>query len=628
MTTSPYAKSRFRNRIFYPETRNLSASITLTRNPAVTSNSRKHTISLVIILISAIAGMMTQAHSPRRQSEYSDAAKADYVFLEALKHKSVDSLDSYYDLMRRAYELNPYDASIGEEYGLLRVVVGYPEDSVGVDEGFRLMKRYLESNPSDAYTGLTYVRMATQANRNAEALDALRLLYENAEDLSVVGAAYANALSYTSKPDSLRKAIGILDRLEGYEGKSVDMAVEKMRCYLSLGDTAAVLEEGQQLLASSPRSIEYLTFLGNVNMELDRPDSAIVYFNRAVETDPTSGLAYFRRAQYYNAVGDSVAYDREVFQALQHPDLDIEPKLTILREYVSQLYSDENQRERILAMFRSLVDQYPHEEDVREMFASYLYIIDDLDGAAEQFDYMLALNPEEVANWLSLAQIYYSMGKYSQSEATANSGMKYFPSDVNLYMIASSASIQEDAFDRAEEYLDKAMSVVDSADYSLVASLYGARGDLAFKAKEPIDSVMSLYETALSYDKENSMLLNNIAYYLACNGVDLEKACDYVERALGIEEANNGEQSATTLDTYAWVMFKLKDYAKAKEIIDQVLELDETGDSGDVLEHAGDIYFMNGNPTEALEFWKEALELDPDNELLRRKVKHKTFFYE
>ncbi len=37
---------------------------------------------------------------------------------------------------------------------------------------------------------------------------------------------------------------------------------------------------------------------------------------------------------------------------------------------------------------------------------------------------------------------------------------------------------------------------------------------------------------------------------------------------------------------------------------------------------------MNGEPQKALEFWEKALALDPDNELLQRKVKHKTYFYE
>jgi hypothetical protein len=37
---------------------------------------------------------------------------------------------------------------------------------------------------------------------------------------------------------------------------------------------------------------------------------------------------------------------------------------------------------------------------------------------------------------------------------------------------------------------------------------------------------------------------------------------------------------------------------------------------------------MCGDPKTALENWEKALELEPSREILQRKVKHKTYFYE
>lgn len=37
---------------------------------------------------------------------------------------------------------------------------------------------------------------------------------------------------------------------------------------------------------------------------------------------------------------------------------------------------------------------------------------------------------------------------------------------------------------------------------------------------------------------------------------------------------------------------------------------------------------MNHQPDEAVKNWKRALELEPDNGLLKKKVAHKAFFYE
>lgn len=41
-----------------------------------------------------------------------------------------------------------------------------------------------------------------------------------------------------------------------------------------------------------------------------------------------------------------------------------------------------------------------------------------------------------------------------------------------------------------------------------------------------------------------------------------------------------------------------------------------------------DIYFMSGDHAEAVEFWKEALKLDPENEAIKKKVTHRTYFFE
>ena len=55
--------------------------------------------------------------------------------------------------------------------------------------------------------------------------------------------------------------------------------------------------------------------------------------------------------------------------------------------------------------------------------------------------------------------------------------------------------------------------------------------------------------------------------------------------------------------------------------------LDTDASSAEIFHHAGDIYFMAGEPEQALDFWEKALKLDPDNELLKKKVNHKTYFY-
>lgn len=105
---------------------------------------------------------------------------------------------------------------------------------------------------------------------------------------------------------------------------------------------------------------------------------------------------------------------------------------------------------------------------------------------------------------------------------------------------------------------------------------------------------------------------------MACEGADLDEALRLIEKVVAAEP-----DQATSLDTYAWVLFKRKEYEKAREVMDRVLALESENPSADVLDHAGDIYFMDGEPRKAIDFWRRALKLDPDNEKIQRKVREK-----
>jgi len=81
-------------------------------------------------------------------------------------------------------------------------------------------------------------------------------------------------------------------------------------------------------------------------------------------------------------------------------------------------------------------------------------------------------------------------------------------------------------------------------------------------------------------------------------------------------------ENATFMDTYAWVLFKQKNYSLAKSCMRTALEKSKDP-SGVLYEHYGDILYMNGDKEEAIKMWKKALELN-DSECgdLEYKIKH------
>ncbi len=572
-------------------------------------------ILTAILVLTALAG----GSRNRQPSETADERKADYLYLEALRCKALGKPDATFELLQRAYELKPSDVEIGAE--LASFVLSLSRgDSAEVDRGIRMWRDYVNFNPDDYISGVHYALLNERVGNRTEALGMWNRLHNRFPEKEELTFKYADVLGSTSDTASIRRAVEIYDSLEAVDGKSIALSSKKIQLFYQEADTPAIFSELKSLLASSPSSVEFNVFAGDIFTMFQNRDSALIFYNRACATDSTSGLAFYSRANYYNAIGDSAGYDREIFNALKKESLDVTTKLAMMKGYIEEMYSDSTEQPRIRELFEVLIDQHPHEHDIHDMFSRYLIVTRDYAGAAEQSELALDIEPDDKEGWQMLVSLYLQVQDYENAGKAAQRALRYFPSDPELHLMLGSIYAQLDkSADSRKEY-EEALKLGDSSDVEFLSRLYTSMGD-NFYIDGNKDSAFVYYERAILYNPENYTALNNCAYYLACEGRDLDKAMELITQVVAVHT-----DEPTSQDTYAWVLFKKKEYPEAKAAIDRAIELTDDP-SSDIFEHAGDIYFMNGDPDGAVKFWEKALKLDPDNDLLKRKVRHKTYFY-
>lgn len=578
-------------------------------------------LPLLILAILALGALSAIAAGRQRQagSETEDTRKADYIYLEALRAKSQSNHDAAFALLRRAHELNPADREIGVELSTYLLSLSQT-DSALLTSSMTLLRDYCEANPTDIYYGGRYAMLNEQLLNRDEALRTWKRLHTLYPDRLEVTYRYAGALAQGGTQADRDKAIAVYDSVEIAEGKSIPLSSKKIQLYYSLQDTASILAEADRLRSSAPRNVDFQVFSGDIYSMFGLNDQAKQFYDSACILDPSSGLAYYSRAQFYHTLGDSAAFNREVFQALEQKNLNVETKLVILRSYIQEMFNDSTNFPQIGQLFDVLIDQHPHEHDIHDLYSRYLIVTKDYSKAAEQTERALDLDPADSEGWEMLTSLYLQVDRLDDARQAIKRSLRYYPDNSRQYLVLGSIYDQEGQRDKAAAEYRHALSLTDSTDVSQLSRIYGAMGDNLY-ASEQADSAFVYYQKSLLYDPDNTLALNNCAYYLACEGRDLDRALEMIEKAVGAEPEN-----ATSMDTYAWVLFKRKDYAKAREIIDRTLSLTDER-SEEILEHAGDIYFMDGDPDGALRFWKEALELAPDNQLLAKKVEHKTYFF-
>ena len=210
---------------------------------------------------------------------------------------------------------------------------------------------------------------------------------------------------------------------------------------------------------------------------------------------------------------------------------------------------------------------------------------------------------------------------YDEAFKAADKALEFNPDNIDLYQYIAPAYYQTKQYDKAIETYKQALAIVDTLNVELMSNLVSGLGDVYF-AKADTIKAFAHYEMAIDYNPANLMAMNNYAYFLAESNRELDKAEKLSALTVKYEPEN-----PTYLDTYAWIYFKKGEYSLALTYIRSAINYSKNEESAELLEHFGDILFMNGFHEEAIPQWERAFELNPESELLQKKVKHKTFFF-
>ena len=567
-------------------------------------------ITIVLLALTAIAG---KNECTKRTVPVVQQRKAEYIFLEAQKQKMADNYDAFYDLLSHAHEIDPGNTAISFYMGMCLMRMNNTTME-RCEEGLALMKEHFEAQPEDLYETTFYSDANMQMGHPDEGLRAIKQLNEvNPNRLELL---VRLAEAYSSSGDFVQSNL-TYDSIATLFGDAIQITTSKIENYMAMNDSAGALTEMRGLLAKAPRNDSYNLALSGLFQHYGMTDSALYYLDRAQEYAPDNGIIYLTRAEYCQQAGDSAGYEQQIYNALTAEQLDVDTKLSVLLSYIREKLAEEDTTQRINNLFTVLIEQHPHEAKIHQLYSEYFYAKKDYKGAIEQLGYSLDVNPTDADGWRNMVILNMMNDNYADAIKASEKAIEYNPDNLDLRRYVAGCYYQMKEYDKAIAAYEETLGLVDSTDLVKRAEIITGMGDIYSELKDPVKTV-ECYERALALDPVNSGALNNYAYFLAQRGENLDRAEQMAALAIKDEPDN-----ANYIDTYAWVYFAKKDYAKALLYIKEAVERDN---DNHLLEHYGDILWFNDEKEQAIEQWTKALETDPDNELLQRKVKDKTYY--
>lgn len=220
----------------------------------------------------------------------------------------------------------------------------------------------------------------------------------------------------------------------------------------------------------------------------------------------------------------------------------------------------------------------------------------------------LALNDTLAEVWVSLAFTRLFMGDTIRASATLDSALTACPDDtLRILFFTGMFNSQILRYNDAIGFFDRVLQ----SDPRNINALFNLGS--ACERQGRFEDAEKAFQRLLNIDPDYPQALNYLGFMWADKGINLNQAEKMIAKALKADPENGAY-----LDSYAWVMYRKGKFKEALKYQEKAMQF--SVEDAVLFDHMGDIKAALKNKEEAREYWRRALELDPSNDTIKRKL--------
>jgi tetratricopeptide (TPR) repeat protein len=178
----------------------------------------------------------------------------------------------------------------------------------------------------------------------------------------------------------------------------------------------------------------------------------------------------------------------------------------------------------------------------------------------------LGIKPRWIHNYTGLGTAYHKTGQYKKEGKLYKKAERDFPDDDALINRQAILSLSEGDTLSANRYIEKYISILkgNSITESIIASYLAG----IYSEASVMDKAEEYYRQALSLEPENTVRINNLAYFLIDKDRNVKEGLELADRVLGL----NPDDFAS-LYCKGWGLYKQGEYKEALEILQKSWDL-------------------------------------------------------
>jgi len=340
-----------------------------------------------------------------------------------------------------------------------------------------------------------------------------------------------------------------------------------------------------------------------------RLNDAIDAASKALTLSPSNSITAIQIAKLHIRKGDDKSALKTLTQAMK-----VEANKPILLRFClvqGSVYMDRGEAKRAIPYLNMLVQKSTEKKEQLYNLLGMLYESLGLNKEAiNNFRMALKSDTPLAESFVMLASILAEENMEAALKTLHDGGKRLpeNPSIISALGVLYCMDKQNEAAIKTFETLRDKFGSTTNLSMSFYY-YYGA----ACEQSGQIEKAENIFEEGIKKYPDNHEIMNYLAYMWAEKGINLDKALDYIKRAIALDPAN-----PAYMDTLGWVYFKQNKYHDALQITLRAAELLST--DATIKDHIGDITKAMGSKERALEYWKQSLLLDPTNKKIAAKL--------
>lgn len=369
------------------------------------------------------------------------------------------------------------------------------------------------------------------------------------------------------------RAVEVLDRVEKRVGISEPVSLQKQRLWVAAGKQDKAERELERLAGAMPSEKRYQAMMAEMNMNRGRYAKAKQYYDRVLAADPDDEYIHIQLAEYYKRIGQPEAADREMGLAFENRRLDCKTKVQLLAQFYTNEEFYGSRSATTFALLERAMQDCADSAQFALVYGDVLMRQRKYAEAARWLELSLGNDSSRYEVWeallICLSEVPEREGEMLKVAARAE---RLFPmKTLPLYMQAIDA-IGRKKYDEGLEKLEKAAKWGFLNGY-LEAESYAAMAECHYRLGH-YEQAWRAFDRSVALQPDNMGVLNNYAYYLSEQNLELEKAEAMSRRTIEAEPDN-----ANSLDTYGWILHLMGRDGEARRYLEKAVRLDPKSDT-------------------------------------------------